>query len=123
MFEFYKVDNAAVCAPTIKQIPANAAVTYAVGDALTITSGKAAKATGSTKPAYICAEKATGADVISAYQVDSNSEYLVGTTSNSALTVGAKYTIHTDAAQITSTTNDGVAEVIKAVGSKYVVKF
>lgn len=123
MFDLYRVDNAAVCAPTTKQIPANSAVNYEVGDAIVITNGKAAKAGATAKPEYICAEKASGKDVISGYTVDSNTEYATTTTSETAPTVGAKYTLHTDSAQITGTTSGGVAEVVKVAGDKVVVKF
>ena len=46
MFKFRRMNNSGV-APTIKQVAANTAVTYAVGDALVITSGVLALA-GST---------------------------------------------------------------------------
>lgn len=121
MFELHRINNVRALAPTIKQIPADNATTYAVGDALVITSGKAAKATGATAPTYICAEKATGKTEISAYPVDKNTEYK--TTAAGAVVVGTKYTIGSDAASITTTSASGVAEVVSVAGSEVVVKF
>lgn len=128
MFSFKRINNASVVAPTIKQIAANTEVAYEVGDALVITSGKAAKATGTTKPTHICAEKATGADAISAYVIDANQEYEVPlSASGASLKVGDKVTINTDAAKVTATTTSGVAEIVAingtAVGDTVVVRF
>lgn len=121
MFEFYRINNVRAAAPTIKQIPANASVSYKVGDALVITSGKAAKATGTTAPTYICAETGTGKEEISAYAVDKNTEYK--TTAAGSVVVGTKYTIGADADSITTTSASGVAEVVSVAGTDVVVKF
>ena len=43
MFKLKRINNTAVCAPAIKEMVATAA-TYAIGDALVISSGKLAKA-------------------------------------------------------------------------------
>lgn len=128
MFNLHKVDNTAVCAPTTKQITANTEVAYKVGDALVITSGKAAKATGTTKPTHMCVETATGADEISAYIIEPNQEYEVPLSAvGTSLKVGDKVTIHTDAAQVTATTTSGVAEIVAingtAVGDTVIVRF
>lgn len=73
MLKFKRLNNTEAVAPTIKQIPANTALTYAIGDPLVITEGKAAK---STKDActYVCAEAAKGKAVISAYLVTEGME-------------------------------------------------
>lgn len=127
MFNLKRVNNASVIAPSIKQIAANTSVSYAVGDALVITSGKAAKAGATAVPEYICAEKASGKDEISAYLVEPNMEFETTLSTAGTLTVGSKVTLHTDSAQVTATTTSGVAEVVSAAGSAQgdvvVVKF
>lgn len=128
-FLFKKVSNAAVLAPTIKQLAATSGVAYKVGDALGISSGKAVKVSGTTAPTYICAEaKTAGAsDEISAYLIEPNQEYETTLQTDGTLTVGVKYTIHSDSAQVTATSTTGVAEVISVegttAGAKVVVKF
>lgn len=122
MFGFRRSSTYRVVAPVIKQIVANPSVTYNVGDALVISSNKAAKASGTTKPTYICAEKATGKSVISAYPVDALSEYET-TVKSGTVEVGKKYTIDTNSAQITSTQTDGVATVTGIAGTRVFVKF
>lgn len=127
MFDLHRINNSAVCAPTIKQIVANTAVTYAVGDALVITSGKAAKCGATSKPEYICAEKASGKSEISAYQVESNQEYETVLSTAGTLAIGSKVTLSDTADSVTATTTSGVAEVISVAGttsgSKVVVRF
>lgn len=122
MFDLYRINNVRALAPSIKQIPANSALTYNVGEALVITGGKAAKATGTTAPTYICAETGTGLSEVSAYAVDGNTEYKTTVTTGTP-TIGAKYTIHTDSAQITDVTTSGVAEVVAVLSDGVVVKF
>lgn len=128
MFNFKRVNNSAVGAPSIKQLVANTAVSYAVGDALNIASGKAAKVTGTTKPTYICAQKGTGLNQVSAYLVDGNQEYEVElSAAGTSLKIGDKVTIDSDSAKVTATTTSGVAEIVSingtAVGDTVVVKF
>lgn len=123
MFEFRRMNNVGVCAPAIKQMPATAATEYKIGEALVISGGKVAKATGTSKPEYICAEEGTGKDTISCYPVDEHSEYKTTVNGDGAVTVGAKYTIHTDSAQITTTTTGGVAEVVEVLTDGVVVRF
>jgi hypothetical protein len=126
MFGFIRANNN-YAAPTTKQIVANTAVTYAVGDALVITSGKAAKCGATTKPEYICAEKASGKNVISAYQVEGNQEYETVLSTAGTLAIGSKVTLSDTADSVTATTTSGVAEVISVAGttsgSKVVVRF
>ena len=125
MFGFRRANNSGV-APTIKQIVANTAVTYAVGDALIITSGKAALAGATDKPEYIAAQGGLGLYTLSAYQVNGDQEYETTLTGSGALTVGSKVTL-SSAKEVTTTTTSGVAEVISVAGttsgSAVVVKF
>lgn len=116
MFGFRRANNSGV-APTIKQVAANSAVTYAVGDALVLTSGKLAKAGATVKPEYISAEKASGKDVLSVYQVESNQEYETVLSTGGTLAVGDKVTLSSTADSITVTTTSGVAEIVSVAGT------
>lgn len=116
MFGFRRANNSGV-APTIKQVAANSAVTYAVGDALVLTSGKLAKAGATVKPEYISAEKAYGKDVLSVYQVESNQEYETVLSTGGTLAVGDKVTLSSTADSITTTTTSGVAEIVSVAGT------
>ena len=116
MFGFRRANNSGV-APTIKQVAANTAVTYAVGDALVLTSGKLAKAGATVKPEYISAEKASGKDVLSVYQVESNQEYETVLSTGGTLAVGDKVTLSSTADSITTTTTSGVAEIVSVAGT------
>lgn len=116
MFGYRRTNNSGV-APTIKQVAANTAVTYAVGDALVLTSGKLAKAGATVKPEYISAEKASGKDVLSVYQVESNQEYETTLSTAGELVVGTKVTLSSTSDSVTATTTSGVAEVVSVAGS------
>lgn len=126
-FKLHKIDNSQVVAQTTKQIPANTEVDYKVGQALVITSGKAALATGSVEPSHICLQTGSLLSAISAAKVEPNQEYETTLAVDGTLTVGTKVTIHSDSAQVTATTTDGVAEVISAdgttSGSRVIVRF
>lgn len=130
MFRFLR-NNANSNQPAIMVMPTTESTNYAVGDALVMTSGKLAKATGTTKPTFICAEKydapASDNKDIAVYPVYETEEWETTLAVEGTLTPGTKVTIHTDAAQVTATTTSGVAEVISAegsaIGSKVVVKF
>lgn len=128
MFKYVR-DNGGATSPALKTVTANTAVTYKAGDAIVITSGKAAKATGTTKPEYICVTEATGVDEVACIQVLPGQEYEVPFAADgSALVEGAKVTIHTDGAQITATTTNGIVTIVRklgtgASGTKAVVRF
>lgn len=112
----YRRTNNSYSAPAIKQVAANTAVEYAIGDALIVTSGKLAKAGATDKPEYISAEKAIGKDVLSVYQVEPNQEYETTLSTAGTLVVGTKVTL-SSASEVTATTTSGVAEVVSVAGS------
>lgn len=128
MFKYVR-DNGGSDCPVTKTIIANTAVTYAPGDALVITSGKAAKCGATVTPEYICAGKGYGISEVAAYQVLKGQEYKVPVYGDgTGVKVGEKVTLHTDAAQVTGTTTSGVAEIIEklgtgASGSEVIVRF
>ena len=121
MFAFRK-SNTHPVAPIIKTLPSKASTTYKVGDALVLSGGVLDKATGGTKPDYICAcnytAPATGMVPIAVYLISPGSEW--DTTFSAAATSvneGAVVTINTDAAQVTATTTGGVAKILKKHGT------
>lgn len=121
MFSFSKA-NGKPEFPILKTLPSKASVTYSVGDALVLTGGALEKATGTTKPEYICAcdytAPATGNEPIAAYLVAPGQEYVTTfAAAGTAIEEGDSVTIHTDAAQVTATTTGGVAKVLKKHGS------
>ena len=127
MFKYRKSSNVGN-APEILQVPATASEAFVVGEALTITSGKVTKASGTTAPKYISAEKKTAVsgDTLSVYLVEHNQEYETELTAAGTLVVGTKVTISSDGLGVTATTTSGVAEVVEAegatVGSKVLVR-
>mgnify|MGYP003290203906 CR=1 FL=1 len=119
MFKYVR-DNGkgGAIAPILKTIPANTATTYHDGDALVISSGKAAKAGATDVPEYVCATEGKGLEEIAAVQVLKGQEYKTTFAANAtSVAVGAKVTLHTDSAQVTATTTSGVAEVIEKLGT------
>lgn len=121
----YRKSNLSNSVPEILQVPATADEAFVVGEALKLSSGKATKCSGTTKPEYICAEKKTAksGDTISAQLVANDQEYEVALPDSATLVVGTKYTIGTDGASVTSTSTSGVAEVVAVNGAKVVVRF
>lgn len=128
-FIINKINNNKLLAPTILEKPATSGVSFKVGDALKITSNKVAKCGATDVPKYIAAaEKTAGAnDVLPVYEVIDGLELETQLYGSGALTVGAKVTLHTDAAQVTATTTSGVAEIVSFAGTgsgdKVIVKF
>lgn len=128
MFKYRKSSNVGNV-PEIIQVDATASEAFVVGEALTVTSGKVTKASGTTAPKYISAEKKTAVagDKLSVYLVEKNQEYETDLTAAGTLVVGTKVTISSDGLGVTATTTSGVAEVVEAegatVGSKVLVRF
>lgn len=126
MFGLFKMDKANT--PIIKQLPA-AAATYNVGEVAVLSGGVVTKATGTTMPTHLVAEKGTKttADTVSVIPIYPDQEYITTLSTAGTLTVGSKVTIASDASQVTATTTSGVATVIEATGSTsgstVVVKF
>ena len=114
----YLRDNSGNFAPVLKTIPADSETSYKSGDALVVTGGKATKATGTTKPEYICATTGEGLEEVAAIQVTPTQEYRTEFSADaSAVAIGAKVTIGTSADNVTATTTNGVAEIITKYGT------
>ena len=121
MFAFRK-SNTHPVAPIIKTLPSKASTTYKLGDALILSGGFLDKATGGTKPEYICAcnyvAPAEEMEPIAVYLISPGSEW--DTTFSAAATSideGDVVTINTDAAQVTATATGGVAKILKKHGT------
>lgn len=112
-------------------LPAATSMTTAIGEAMTVSAGALAKATGTAAPEYICTSVNVGVTAgtpIACQKVQPGVIYETElTVAITGLAVGNKYTIGTDSASITSTTTDGVAKVVAfdgtAAGSKVYVTF
>ena len=128
MFRYVKSDNMGT--PAMEAMPVKNGEVYVCGEALTVSGGAVTKASGTTRPTYICGEEKTGVtgDTIAVtrvhpYQVWEAPLSAAGT----SLVPGAKVTINTDGLKLTATTTDGVAEITQilgtAVGDKIRVRF
>ena len=105
--------------------------TIAMGEALVLSSGKLTKCGATAKPKYIAMAAVTSAaagTVIPVIRVSPDVIYETQLQAqNTSIAAGALYTLHTDGLQITTTTTNGVAEVVDwdgtAAGSKVRVRF
>ena len=124
----FKLHHTDVCGtPSAVSIPMTAGVQYEAGLPLTATG---AVATGTTKPEYICLEKATGVagGTVAAFRILPQFTFEAQlTAAGTSLKVGNKVTIATGGAGVTATTTDGTAEIVRidgtAIGDTVLVKF
>lgn len=93
-----------------------------VGMAMVMSGGLLVKATGITKPTYICVTQRSA--VVEAGELVQVVPYDGGTiletefaADAAAIKRGDKVTIHTDAMSVTATTNGGIAEVVHMSGT------
>ena len=118
MFEVVYRDTADV-EPTIHHLPVTAAETYAIGEALVLTSGTLTKCGATAKPQYI-AQSATAdsngkLDVI---PVLATTHFRTKSTVTVAATaIGSIVTLHTDGLKCTATTTSGVFTIDKTDGA------
>ncbi len=104
--------------PPLESVPADTSTTYAVGMALKIASGKAALASGTDVPVYICQTAGTGLSTIQAIRVLKSQKFnTVFSATPTSIVPGSKVTIATDGLRVTATTTDGIAEVISLDGT------
>ncbi len=97
-------------------LTATADVSYDVGTALVLTSGKAKIASGTTKPTYICVSKLTAkeGDKVAAILILPDMIFEAElSAAGTALSVGSKVTISADGQKLTATTTSGIAEIIE----------
>lgn len=114
-------------------LPATGSTAPSIGLALVLSSGKLVKASGTTKPTYICMMEAPAAvaegTLIPVIAVTPD---MIFETTNSAslngVNIGAKVTIADNGCQVTATTTSGVATIVDKVdgtgtGNPTLVKF
>ena len=113
-------------------LPATGSTAPSIGLALVLSSGKLAKASGTTKPTYICMREEAAAvaagTLIPVIKVEPDIVFeCTNSASLSGVGIGAKVTLHTDGMQVTGTTTGGVATIVDkdgdAVGSRVLVRF
>lgn len=119
--------------PPWKYLPATGSTKPDIGLALVLTSGKLAKASGTTKPTYICMAEYPAAvaagTLIPVIEVLPDMIFEVkNQASLNGVNVGQAVTIHSDGLQITATTSSGVATIVDKVagtgtGNPTLVKF
>ena len=119
--------------PPWEYLPATGSTKPDIGLALVLSSGKLAKASGTTKPTHICMMEAPAAVAagtlipVIAIQPDMIFE-VKNQASLNGVNIGQAVTIHSDGLQITATTSSGVATIVKKVpgtgtGNPTLVKF
>lgn len=114
-------------------LPATGSTKPDIGLALVLSSGKLAKASGTTKPTYICmAEYPAAVTAGTLLPVVAVQPDVIWETTNQAslngVNVGQAVTIHSDGLQVTATTSSGVATIVEktagtGTGNKTLVKF
>ena len=117
--------------PIQRTVATTAATAIPSDAALSLTAGKAVLATGTTKPLYISLGDVPASATPPETPVQGPEEsHIYETTFAAAATSineGDKVTIHSDGLQVTATTTNGVARVVRmfgtALGSKVWVRF
>lgn len=99
-------------------LPATGSTKPDIGLACTLSSGKLAKASGTTKPTYICMQEAPAAvaagTLLACIKVQPDMIFEVKNQANiSGVNIGQAVTIHSDGLQITATTSSGVATIVQ----------
>ena len=119
--------------PPWKYLPATGSTKPDIGLALVLSSGKLAKASGTTKPTYICMMEAPAAvaagTLIPVIEVEPDMIFeCKNQASLNGVNVGQAVTIHSDGLQVTGTTSSGVATIVEktagsGTGNRTLVKF
>lgn len=118
--------------PGLEYLPCSANVGYKAGQALVISGGVAALATGTTVPEYICFANKTGAagETVQAIRVLKGEVFEAPlSAAGTLLKIGDKVTIAADSIGVTATTTNGIAEIVgfttelKAVGDGVHIRF
>lgn len=117
----------------LEYLPVTGAEAVALGEALSLSSGKLTKCAATTKPTFIAMGACTGAEatagkLIPVLRVSKEIVYeTVLTAAYSAIAAGALVTLASTGLGITATTTNGVAEIVswdgKASGDKVRVRF
>lgn len=116
MFKLVKILNGRINQGEPVKLPTTAQESYSYGEALALSAGKVTKCGATSKPDCICCEdySAPASDNRSIYVEPISPEMIFEvpvSASPSALAVGSKVTLHSDAQSVTATTANGVATV------------
>lgn len=121
MFKFVK-SLSGENAPVMTSLPTTASETYLEGEGLVLTSGALTEVGATAKPTHIALKAyvapATGNLELPVEVVMPH--YIYETTfaaDGSASVIGTAVTIHSDGSQITATTTNGTATIVKKLGS------
>jgi hypothetical protein len=117
MFYLAKIENGRMNVPEPEYLEAGAAI--ACGEALVLADGKLTKCGETVAPKYVAMgdAKAAGA-VIPVCRVESNQVYDVPVSAApTALKVGDKVTLDSDALGVTATTTSGVVTIVSLNGA------
>lgn len=99
---------------------------WTVGMALAFDTGGYNPAAASSKPNYICmqhAQSVTPGEQVYAERVRAETIYETETETSFTPVIGLKYQLSSDGTKLSSTTSDGVAEVVSFEGNKVRVRF
>lgn len=122
MFSVAKILGGRQNVPETLELPVTAGKTYTVGEALVVTSGALAQASGAAKVKYISMENytapATGARKLRCFRVTPDMLFEVPLSAYSATTlkVGATMTIGADGLTVTATAAEGTGAEIVDLG-------
>ncbi len=121
MFHLVRIENARMSIPEPEYLEAAAGEAIVPGEALVLTNGKLTKCGATTAPVYISLAgvgAAEGDREIPVCRAEKNQLWRVPVTSSpAALVSGTKVTLHTDACQVTATTEGGVVTVADTLGA------
>ena len=128
MFMLFK-DDVYTTVP-IEYVAPTAAEAFHVGEACVVSGGTLTACKGAVKPTYICVGEipANAALEVPVVRVHDTQVYEVPlSAAGTSLKVGNKVTINTTGLEVTATTSDGVAEIVKIngtnVGDTVLVRF
>ncbi len=131
MFKLLKIENARMNVPEPEYLEATGGEAIEIGEALVLADGKVTKCGATVAPTFI-AMGSIAADAkkraVAVCRIEKNQVYEVPVTAApTALKVGEKVTLHTDALQVTATTTGGVVTIVDlngatAIGDKIVVR-
>ena len=108
------------------------AITPKNGMLMALSSGKLAKATGSTVPEFLCVEEhsaaVTAGNLVTVVRVEPDTDYETEFSADATgLDIGDMVTIASDGLRVTATTDDGVAKIVSmegtASGDTVIVRF
>ena len=116
MFYLAKIENGRMNVPEPEYLEAGVAI--ACGEALVLTDGKLAKCGATVAPKYIAMSEAAAGAVVPVCRVESNQVYDVPVSAApTALKVGDKVTLDSDALGVTATTTSGVVTIVSLNGA------